>query len=84
MVVVAWSNLVSAQGPLVLGLGLKGLGLRVWGQGLTIIDYSMHGIIIVPIHINIFIDSVVFDSFSSWRLRRTIQGDGITVGLAFL
>ena len=30
-----WSNLVSAQGPLVLGLGLKGLGLRVWGQGLT-------------------------------------------------
>ena len=25
-VVVAWSNLVSAQGPLVLGLGLKGLG----------------------------------------------------------
>ena len=33
---VAWSNLVSAQGPLVLDLGLKGLGLRVWGQGLTI------------------------------------------------
>ena len=33
---VAYSNLVSAQGPLVLGLGLKGLGLRVWGQGLTI------------------------------------------------
>ena len=32
---VAWRNLVSAQGPLVLGLGLKGLGLRVWGQGLT-------------------------------------------------
>ena len=32
---VAWSNLVSAQGPLVLGLGLRGLGLRVWGQGLT-------------------------------------------------
>ena len=26
VVVVAWSNLVSAQGPLVLGLGLKGLG----------------------------------------------------------
>ena len=25
-VVVAWSNLVSAQGPLVLVLGLKGLG----------------------------------------------------------
>ena len=22
--------------PLVLGLGLKGLGLKVWGQGLTI------------------------------------------------
>ena len=35
-VVVAWSNLVSAQGPLVLVLGQKGLGLRVWGQGLTI------------------------------------------------
>ena len=33
---VAWSILVSAQGPLVLGLGLKGLGLRAWGQGLTI------------------------------------------------
>ena len=33
---VALSNLVSAQGPLVLGLGQKGLGLRVWGQGLTI------------------------------------------------
>ena len=32
--VVAWSNLVSALGPLVLGLGLKGLGLRVWGPGL--------------------------------------------------
>ena len=27
---------MSAQGPLVLGLGLKGFGLRVWGQGLTI------------------------------------------------
>ena len=43
VVVVAWSNLVSAQGPLVLGLGLKGLGLRVWGlefwdRGLTILD----------------------------------------------
>ena len=25
------------QGPLVLGLGLKGLGLRVWGQSLTIL-----------------------------------------------
>ena len=34
--VVAYSILVSAQGPLVLGLGLKGSGLRVWGQGLTI------------------------------------------------
>ena len=34
--VVAWSNLLSAQGPLVLGLGLRGLGLRAWGQGLTI------------------------------------------------
>ena len=29
--------LVSAQGPLVLGFGLKGLGLRVWGQVLTIV-----------------------------------------------
>ena len=35
--VVAYSILVSAQGPLVLVLGLRGLGLRVWGQGLTII-----------------------------------------------
>ena len=34
--VVAHEILVSAQGPLVLGLGLKGLGLGVWGQGLTI------------------------------------------------
>ena len=33
---VAYSILVSAQGPLVLVLGLRGLGLRVWGQGLTI------------------------------------------------
>ena len=33
---VAHEILVSAQGPLVLVLGLKGLGLRVWGQGLTI------------------------------------------------
>ena len=40
----------------------------------------MHGIIIVPTHINIFIDSVVFDSFSSWRLRRTIQADSIAFG----
>ena len=36
-VVVAHEILVSAQGPLVLVLGLKGLGLRVWGQGLTIL-----------------------------------------------
>ena len=46
VVVVAWSNLESAQGPLVLGLGLKGLGLRVWGQGLTMtqgyqLDHSL-------------------------------------------
>ena len=34
--VVAWTNLVSAQGPLVLGLGLSDLGLRVWG--LTIVN----------------------------------------------
>ena len=32
--VVADEILVSAQGPLVLGFGV--LGLRVWGQGLTI------------------------------------------------
>ena len=37
VVVVAYSILVSAQGPLVLGLGLKGFGLRVLGQGLTIV-----------------------------------------------
>ena len=35
VVVVAYSILVSAQGPLVLVLGLKGLGIRVWGQGFT-------------------------------------------------
>ena len=34
--VVAYEILVSTQGPLVLVLGLNGLGLRVWGQGLTI------------------------------------------------
>ena len=33
-VVVAYEILVSAQGPLVLGFWV--LGLRVWGQGLTI------------------------------------------------
>ena len=27
---------VVVVGGLVLGLGLRGLGLRVWGQGLTI------------------------------------------------
>ena len=32
VVVVAWSNLVSAQGPLVLGLGLKGLTTRAENQ----------------------------------------------------
>ena len=32
---VAHEILVSAQGPLVLGLGQRGLGLRVGGQGLT-------------------------------------------------
>ena len=32
---VAPEILLSAEGPLVLDLGLKGLGLRVWGQGLT-------------------------------------------------
>ena len=34
VVVVAYEILVSAQGPLVLGFWV--LGLRVWGQGLTI------------------------------------------------
>ena len=34
VVVVASSILVSAKGPLVLGFGV--LGLKVWGQGLTI------------------------------------------------
>ena len=29
VVVVAWSNLVSAQGPLVLGLGLRVLGPKL-------------------------------------------------------
>ena len=38
--VVAYSILVSAQGPLVLVVELKGLGDKVWGQGLTI-DFSM-------------------------------------------
>ena len=37
-VVVGYRILVSAQGPLVFGLGLKGLGLRVWGEGLTILS----------------------------------------------
>ena len=36
VVVVAYRILVSAQRPLVFGLGLKGLGLRILGQGLTI------------------------------------------------
>ena len=35
--VVAHEILVSAQGPLDLVLVLQGLGLRVWGQGLTIL-----------------------------------------------
>ena len=34
---VAWSNLVSAQGPLFLGLGL-----RVWGQGFKILSNFKH------------------------------------------
>ena len=49
VVVVAWSNLVSAQGPLVLGLGLKGFGLRVWGQGLTIVNDILYCQALVPI-----------------------------------
>ena len=39
MVVVVVGGGGLEQGPLVLGLGLKGLGLRVWGQGLTIIYF---------------------------------------------
>ena len=35
---VAYSILVSAQGPLVFGFGFG--GLRVWGQGLTIFVYN--------------------------------------------
>ena len=44
---VAYSILVSAQGPLVLGFLVFGffsfwvLGLRVWGQGLTIVSMAM-------------------------------------------
>ena len=34
---VAYEILVSAQGPLVLSLGLKGLGFGDWGLGLTIL-----------------------------------------------
>ena len=37
--VVAYEILVSAQGPLVLDLELRGLGIRVWGQGLTIMIF---------------------------------------------
>ena len=36
-VVVAWSNLVSAQGPLLLGLGLKGLGPRLDNTALSLV-----------------------------------------------
>ena len=36
---VAYSILVSAKGPLVLGL--RGLGLRVWGQGLTTTGFNL-------------------------------------------
>ena len=32
--VVTHETLVSAQGPIVLGLGQKGFALRVWGQRL--------------------------------------------------
>ena len=35
---VAWSNLVSAQGPLVLGFWVWGLG--AWCLGLTILDLN--------------------------------------------
>ena len=37
--VVTHEILVSAQGPLVLGFGV--LGLRVWGQGLTILSLGV-------------------------------------------
>ena len=36
--VVAYEILVSAQGPLVFGFRV--LGLRVWGQGLTILSFQ--------------------------------------------
>ena len=43
MVVVAYRILVSAQGPLVLGFWVFGTkGLRVWGQGLTIVVRFTH------------------------------------------
>ena len=42
---------MSAQGPLVLGLGLRGLGLRVWGQGLTILDKYAPGAILFLLNI---------------------------------
>ena len=41
---VAYSILVSVQGPLVLGFRLKGLGLRVWGQGLTKSRCNMYNV----------------------------------------
>ena len=44
VVVVAWSILVSAQGPLVLGFWV--FGLRVQGQGLTIVYLYFYVIII--------------------------------------
>ena len=40
--VVAHEILVSAQGPLVLGLGQKGLGRRALGQGLTKFSYPLN------------------------------------------
>ena len=42
VVVVAHEILVSAQGPLVLVLRLRGLGLRVLGQGLTKFSYPLN------------------------------------------
>ena len=51
--VVAHEILVSALGPLVLGLGLKGLGLRVWGQGLTIVIY--HTLTLIHPRVPVFV-----------------------------
>ena len=50
---MAYSILVSAQGPLVLVLVLRGSGLRVGGQGLTIKDEERIEIYLADIDYNI-------------------------------